>query len=198
LVKLKLFIQAKAFQWKEQIHTFCHFYPRFALVDLCLGVFSFFYNPYRVCRKFRAGVYGETPLRGFKALMEAAGVGKRDQYVELGSGRGRTCFWAALFVGCQVRGVEWVPLFVGVSKFLNTLFCLSIQFEQKSMFDADLAKATVVYIYYLSDLEKLPLHQLPSGAKIITISEPISGFSVVKTLPIVFPWGKTTAYIHIK
>lgn len=135
-------------------------------------------------------------------MAQAAEISSKDHYIELGSGRGKTCIWAALFLGCSVTGYEWVPLFADLSKALCRLLRLPAQFEQVSLFKADLSQATVVYLYstQLSDEEllKIPLATLPSGARLITISAPHPDFSVTQTIPVTFPWGDTIAYIHKK
>jgi cyclopropane fatty-acyl-phospholipid synthase-like methyltransferase len=91
--------------------------------------------------------YGETPLSTFSKMAQAAEISSKDHYIELGSGRGKTCIWAALFLGCSVTGYEWVPLFADLSKALCRLLRLPAQFEQVSLFKADLSQATVVYVY---------------------------------------------------
>lgn len=173
------------------MYTIRHFYrnPRFALGDLALGACSLFFNPYRVCKT----TYGETPLRVFRELAAAAELSAADRYIELGSGRGKSCFWAATFIGCEVKGVEWTPLFVWLSK---TLF-KNGQFVRESMFETDLTKATVVYYYHL-DEQRPPFETMQPGARLITISEPLESeaFVVLKTLDVEFPWGTTQAYIH--
>lgn len=188
-----LYLRVKIFNIREQCQTIWRHYGnvRFALVDLALGFCSLFFNPYRVCRKLNGQVYGETPLSTFRVLAEAANLKAEDRYVELGSGRGKTCFWAALCVGCSVRGIEWVPLFAGLSRLLASLFRVPVQFEQRSIFESDLSGATVIYFY---DFQQLP--PLPVGVRLITISEPHPEYKIVKEVPVVFPWGKTTAYIQ--
>lgn len=156
-----------------------------------MGLSSFFLNPYRSSRKFFGLTYGETPLSAFAELIQAAGVTKEDLYVELGSGRGKTCFWAALFVGCKVRGVECVPALVRLSRFLSWLLGVKVTFEKGWIEEVNISDATVIYLYHLSDFKL----EIPKGCKIITTSEPLPGYTVIQTIPIVFPWGKTNAYI---
>jgi hypothetical protein len=170
-----------------------YYRPRFAFVDLAVGLSSLFLNPYRCCRKY-FHVYGETPLSTFQPLAEAAGMNASDVYVELGSGRGKTCFWAALFTGCQARGVEIVPHFVLLSRLLARTFGIRATFEKKSMFEADLSDATIIYLYHLTDWRP----DIPKNARLITISEPYPEYRIIQELSVVFPWGKTVAYIQTK
>lgn len=191
MVKFKVFFQVKFFNALEQLYVIRHFYfsPRFIAADLLLGVVSLFFNPYRVCKT----VYGETPIRTFQQIALAANLSSQDYYLELGSGRGKTCFWAALFIGCKVKGIEAVPLFVRLSKRLFK----EADFVCESMFETDLSEADVIYYYHLD--EKAPhFERMRPGTRLITISEPVrsAAFSLIKTLDVKYPWGTTQAYIH--
>ena len=190
---MKIFFKVKCYNVRAQFYVLRHFYrrPRFAFGDLLLGIISLFLNPYRICKT----VYGETPIRTFKKIAQAANLSPQDLYLELGSGRGKTCFWAALFIGCQVKGVESVPLFVRLSK---ALFGKAM-FVCESMFDTDLSTADVVYYYHLD--EKRPqFERMRPGARLVTISEPIESgaFEITQILDVEFPWGMTQAYVHLR
>ena len=188
---MKLFFRVKFFNMREQLYAIRKFYPRsrFALGDLALGLCSLFFNPYRMCKT----IYGETPIRIFQKIAEAAQLGPKDQYVELGSGRGKTCFWAAIFIGCKVKGVEWVPFFVRLSKALFK----EAAFVCESMFDTDLFHADVVYYYHL-DKNLARFETMQPGSRLITISEPLesNSFAVQRIIDVEFPWGVTQAYIQ--
>jgi len=207
-----VFFRVKWFFFREQISVIRRYYvnPRFVLVDLTYNFINLFWNPYRACRKFlqKQGekdvhVYGETPLTTFEKLMNAVGLCRDDKYVELGSGRGKTCVWAGLFRGCKVRGVEWMPEFVRVSSLCAKIAGKHVRFEQTNMLTVDLSDATVVYFYGIHmDAELLDntFAQLKPGSRLITISEPINHehFQITQVLPVRFPWGETEAYVHTK
>lgn len=198
---------------REQLRVIVHYYFRswrFALLDFVFGLVALVVNPYRVCRKFleRRGeanvfAYGETPLTEFEKLMKAAQLTAEDTYVELGSGRGKTCFWAALFVGCKVRGVEWIPRFVRIARRVARVLRIQAEFSQGSILETSLMDAGVVYFYGIDrDVEPLiPLfEQMAPGARLVTISEPVpSGkFVVQRVVQMMFPWGTTEAFIHLR
>ncbi len=206
-----LYFKVKLFLLKEQIKTVVNYYfnLRFALFDLCIGLSSLFINPYRLCRKFleKKGAvyidgYGETPYSTFKQIASAAQLTSKDHYVELGSGRGKTCVWAAQIIGCQVSGIEWVPSLARLSGSIGRLLGVPVQFELQSMFTADLSQATVAYLYSTQltedEIKKISFSSMPSGSRIITISQPHPDFNVLKIIPVTFPWGDTFAYIHSK
>lgn len=186
--------------WKDRLYAFKHYYKgKFALIDLCFGFLGLFVNPYRICRKFlekqgaeNVHAYGETPLATYQRIVEQCGVGPDDVWVELGSGRGKGCFWLRCFVGCRVVGVEWVPLFVGVAKGLRWLFRMDrVRFEERDLGKVDLGEATVVYLYGVE-------REVPAGIRVITVSEPMEGYEVIKSFWVRYPWGRTRAFLQTK
>ncbi len=199
---------------REQIRTIRRYYrrPRFALIDLCFGLVALFSNPYRTCRKFlqrkKAAdiyAYGETPLATLEKIARVCEIGPQDRFLELGSGRGKGCFWMAEFIGCQTHGIEWVPQFVAVAKGLKALFRVSkLSFSREDMEGADLSSYTVVYLYGTClddaavDRLKQKLAELPVGAKVITISYPLPSLELKKSFTVRFPWGVALAYYHLK
>lgn len=195
-----IYFQVKLFQLREQVRVMFRYYRniRFALVDLGFCFFAFFFNPYRICRKFTGThSYGETPITTFAELAKAAGLAKEDVFVDLGSGRGKLCFWASLWIGCEARGVEQAPGLVRQSRWLARVFGIPVCFDQGMMEAADLSQATVVYLYTMEWDETLLLKMQP-GARLITVGSPVEleGFSVVKTVEARYPWGVTDAFIQ--
>lgn len=200
------FFRVKAAIWSEQLSVIRLYYGknfRFALIDLSLGFCSLFFNPYRICRK-RGEVYGETPLTTVHRIADICQLNHTDTWLELGSGRGKSCFWIAQFVGCRTLGVEKIPLFSHLARFLSVLFQVSADFQKKDLFDVNVSSATCVYIYStcLTDEQLFRLSQrlvfsLPQMARIVTISAPLPGWPH-RSFPVFFPWGQTTAYLHVK
>jgi hypothetical protein len=197
---VKLFFLVKFFQLKEQLRVILHYYRsiRFAVVDLAFCVSAFFSNPYRMCRKFTgAHSYGETPISTFAKMVESAEVTAEDRFVDLGSGRGKLCFWLALWVGCSCTGIEQVPGFVHQAKFLARLFRVPARFHLASIQSVNLSDATVVYLYTMEWDETLLL-QMARGARLITIGAPVANnvFQLLHTLRVAYPWGTANAYIQ--
>ena len=208
-MRYPLLAQIKLFQLREQMKVCAAYYssPRFALYEGILAMTSLFFNPYRICRKFlqkkgekQVHGYGETPLTSFAQLAQAVELTSNDVYLELGSGRGKTCVWAALFCKCKAFGIEWIPLFFRLSQRLCYLLRIPAVFKLQSIFDADLSTVTVAYLYSTQltteQIKKIPFSSMPSGARFILISEPHPIIPVSKTIPLAFPWGHTQAYIH--
>ncbi len=188
--------------WSDRIDTLLRYYrnPRFALIDLAYGFFALFQNPYRICRKFlqkrnatEIYAYGETPFATYEKLVRECGVGSNDIWYEMGAGRGKGCFWLAHFAKCQVVGVEWIPQFVRQAEWILALFPSSqVRFECKEMKEADLSRATIIYLY-----GNHPPLKIPSNARVITISEPLPQLEVIKQFWVRYPWGRTSAYLQI-
>jgi hypothetical protein len=208
--KLVTYFKAKFFLLKEQGKTIRNHYSdlRFALFDVSIALSSLFLNPYRLCRKFleKKGApsingYGETPFSTFKQLAMAANITSKDHYLELGSGRGKTCVWASLFCKCEVTGIEWVPQFFYLSRNLCRLFRIPVNFELKSMFDTDLSRATVLYIYSTQltkdEMEKISFSSMSLRARIISVSQPLPNLPILKTISVTYPWGETQAFIQM-
>lgn len=207
-----------------------YYYPKlsFAITDLSLLSLYLFSNPFRMVRRFFAKQdplrnsdsppYGETPLTTMQYIAQKAEITKNDTVLELGSGRGRACFWLQAFIGCTVVGIEIVPGFVMRARQIvswrrmkNLSFCL------EDMFLTNLCQASVIYLYgtCLSDEEIkkiiINMNKVSSQTKIITISYPladyaipkkkkqetITSFKVIKTFSVSFPWGETEAYVQV-
>ena len=189
--------------WLDRFETIRKYYksPKFALLDLTFSLVALFSNPYRVCRRFlqKKGeeniyAYGETPFSTYEKIVAQVGVKETDVWVEMGSGRGRGCFWLAHFTKCKVIGIEWVPQFVYLSRVLKALFRMNHTPFQKSDIEAvDLEDATIVYLYGLWPKLKIPTH-----VKVITTGEPLDGFKVIHSFWVRFPWGRTRAFIQEK
>lgn len=201
---------------KDRLQETLHYYhhKRFAYLDLSLSGLYLFSNPYRICRKFlqRKGIkeiytYGETPLTTLEFIVRSFDVTSSDRWLELGCGRGRTCFWLSQVLGCSVRGVDWVPTFIDKASWLTKIFSLQkLTFQKISIFEADFSWPTVVFLYSTcmgdDEIEALliSMNPLPSNAKVITISEPLRhpDYQLIRSIGISLPWGKTRAYLHHK
>src|SRR5438105_796349 len=188
--------------WQDRWQAVRYFYkkPRFALIDLTFGLISLFSNPYRTCSKFlqKRGAediysYGETPLMTYQKIVKVCDIKPTDVWYELGSGRGKGCFWLALFCPCKVIGIEWVPQFYWISKALKIIFRIpNVDFKKCDIETAHLQNATIIYLYGL-----WPSISFPKGAKVISISEPIQGLTLIKSFWVRYPWGRTMAYLQI-
>jgi precorrin-6B methylase 2 len=203
------------FNLKDFCRTVFRYYRniQFAKVDFRLLLSYFWISPYRLSRMwastsgFRASeIYGESPLTTMALIAKEAKITADDVVYELGSGRGRTCFWLSFFIHCKVCGVECNPAFVKKASDLKEKFHVAnVKFIQDDLTKIDLNGATVVYLYVITlsdeDIKKLTknLSKLQKGARIVTISFPLEGtsFKLIKEFDVEFAWGKTSAYQHV-
>jgi hypothetical protein len=185
---------------------------RFALLDRVLLVVGCFQSPYALCRRFFAlqgsghlGVYGETPLRVVQKLASIAAIDSGDVWVDLGSGRGRSCFWMAHFTGCSSLGIEQVPSLIRQGQWVARLFKVpNVRFEETNWRCSSLSTATCLYFYAtlasdeeLADLSRKICQECSLGVRIITISTPLPILPYCWEFPLTFPWGTTLGYLHI-
>lgn len=186
--------------------------------DLSLTLMYLFHNPYRISKRFlitrgdeNLDVYGETPLTTLELILRQSGVTSPDHLVELGSGRGRGCFWAHAFIGCKVTGIEFISEFVDRANMIASKLDLSgITFKNEEMTQADFSEGTVFYLYGSAlddetiDALVAKFEKMPSGTKILTVSFPLSdytesnAFELMKCFPAEYPWGTADVYLQVK
>lgn len=217
LVAINIGVQGKNF-W-EYLKVVAKFYPswKFFKADFALQSMYLFNNPFSISKRFLMNrgdedvyAYGETPLTTLEVIVKECRVKPGETVFELGSGRGRTCFWLNCYYGCNVVGIEQVPDFVQRANLIATKLNISgIEFRQEDMLDSNLAGANTVYLYgtCLEDsfIEKLTekLETLPSGTKIITVSYPLTEytdskkFEIMKRFPAKFTWGTADVYLQV-
>jgi hypothetical protein len=192
---------------RETIRLYYRKSWRFAVTDLALGFASLFFNPYRICRK-KGFVYGETPPSSLHRIAAFCQLTSEDCWLELGSGRGKGCFWISELIGCRAIGIEKISLFFHLSRALRCLFGKRrLSFIRKEMADADFSAATCVYLYStcMSEEDLGALTQkmagLPKNAKVVSVSAPLpktAHLVPAGSFPLIFPWGETEAYVHIR
>lgn len=205
---------------REYIKDVYSYYPikNFAKIDLAVLKQYVFQSPFKISKKFlmqkgeeNIYAYGETPLTTFDAIMRKVNLKKEDCLYELGSGRGRNCFWANVVIGCKTVGIEFVPQFVEKANKVKEQFGLKdLEFRQEDMLQTQLKEATVVYLYgtCLGDDEITKLAEncakVPAGTKIITVSYPLEDylkddlFEVMHRFPAEFTWGEADVYVQMR
>lgn len=183
---------------------------RFAKIDLRLLMMYRWNNPYRISRKFlqeRGDVdlytYGETPLTTMHLISKKAGIEKTDTVLELGSGRGRDCFWLHEWLGCKVIGIEQIPTFVDIANEVKDYFHVDgVTFIQGDYLSVDWGQPTVIYLYgsNLDDatvkLIGQKIQKLPNSVKVISVSFPIPGMTILRRFQLPFTWGDADVYVQ--
>jgi hypothetical protein len=213
--RVSLFWSVKKFQIGECFKVLaCYLDPWFFTVDLLYWIWGFFSNPYRSCRKFfkgldkpHLGIYGETPFSVWTLLCKELKLSSKDVFYELGSGRGKGCFWINRITGAKVVGIERHPIFA-----YGSLLCKKIllsketNFLKGDFFSADYSKATVIYLYAtcLKDAELSLLAKkmaVLKGTTIVTVSKSLAKlypdqFILQKNVQARFPWGMASIYFQ--
>lgn len=118
-----------------------------------------------------------TPDHVTLAMLELAGVGRGDHLIDLGSGDGRIVITAARRFGATGLGVEIVPDLVALSlrHAVQAGVADRVQFRVQDLFDpaldADLARASVITLYLLPDVNlrlRPRLQALRPGTRIVS------------------------------
>lgn len=218
LLWLKIVVTWRNF--REYLKVISRYYrnPLFRKVDTYLLRNYLLENPYWMSKEYLQSKgegnlhsYGETPLTTMEKIATECGISTKDVVYELGSGRGRACFWLHCFKGCKVVGIEFIPNFVSIAQQVKLRYKISnVSFVFHDMLKADFSNATVIYFYGTSSdtsfIMKLidKLKRLPPGTKIITVSYPLhsytdaSLFRLIKTFPARFTWGEANVYLQIR
>lgn len=190
----------------------------FCKQDLALLLLYTANSPFTISKKFLLSkgekevyTYGETDLTTLEKIAKTCQLSSTDTVYELGSGRGRGCFWLKAFIGCKVVGIEFIPEFVENAKLVKERFHVeNVDFRLENMMETDFSDATVIYLYGTC-LDTASINQLvkkfsalPSGTKILTVSYPLTIytsepiFEVMRCFQIEFPWGTTDLFFQIK
>jgi SAM-dependent methyltransferase len=216
---MKLFLEVKKYNFLEQFLVFKNFYinVKFAIVDITLGLIYFFNNPYRICKNYLISKntsdphqYGETPLSTMYRIVQEFDIKKDDRILELGSGRGRVCFFLAVYFDFKnVIGIEFVPFFTHAANFIKKIFKIkNIEFIKQDLLDVDFKSFNfdVVYLFgtCMKDdvIKKFLKKNLKNfeNKKIITVSYSLNefddSFAIQKEIVCSFPWGETSVYFN--
>lgn len=95
-----------------------------------------------------------TPDTVTLAMLQAANVGPEDHVIDLGSGDGRIVITAAKRFGASGLGVEIVPDLVRQSQdnARKAGVAAQVEFRTQDLFETDLARASVITMYLLPDV----------------------------------------------
>jgi len=175
---------------------------RFTTIDWSLKKRDLVSNSYSQCRKYfgkeaAEGIYGETPLQTIESILRVIGVTEKDTFVDLGCGRGRLCFFVNALFGCTAKGIDLVPSYIREAKkhpVEGTEFYLD---DYKNHLD----QKAIYYWYVVTSNSSEFLNVVDlfcEGAIVITISERIEGWELLHTIPALYPWGETYAFVQRK
>jgi SAM-dependent methyltransferase len=188
---LYLHFYVKWFEWRDRYRIRL---PAFHRIDKKLRASL---NPYKVKQAFP---YGETPLFVLKQIADRFYLQPSDHVVELGCGRGRGAFFWAHYIGCHVHGIDWIPAFIHPAQ-EAAQDDPRLSFSCQDVSTANLSHATFIYLYGTgwddNTLDQIA-QKIPPGAKVISVTTPLKGFSIQDQFSARFPWGTTEIYLQKK
>lgn len=216
--KLYFAIKIKLYFFSEWIKEALRYYSniKFMCFDISFNLIYFFFNPYRISRRFlekklseKIHDYGETPLIQMEKIVKNFEIQSSDKILEMGAGRGKVSFWLHFFLKCRITAIEQIPFFVKTANFLIKLFKMrNCYFLCNDFFSCEFGDFDVIYLYGTT-LENKQIaaliskfKHLSSKVRIITVSYSLNeydeSFICLKNLEVIFPWGRTTVYLNKK
>lgn len=108
-------------------------------------------------------------------------IGKRESFIDLGCGDGRTVFFVSKKYGCKATGVEMNPLLNWYARLQKRLFKVStVEFLRANIFEADLTNVNVVYMFLfpetIAKLKPKFLKECKPGTRLISHGFKIKDF----------------------
>lgn len=191
---------------------------RFHAIDCTLLNKYILKSPYRISKKYlkkrkdrNIYSYGETPLKTFDFLAKKIKIGPHHRVLDLGCGRGRGLFFLAHFYKCEVIGIERIPQFVKLARFVAQKFQIqNASFLCGDMLQMTLPQVDIIYLFG-SDLSDKTIDRLVKRLKtcaaqtqILSVSyslidyDPTNSFWLKESFPLFFPWGKTEGYLQVR
>jgi len=133
-----------------------------------------------------------TPDNVTLAMLEIAGVGRRDHVIDLGSGDGRIVITAARRFGASGLGVEIDPALVERSNAnaVKAGVAARVQFREQDLFKTDLAPASVITMYLLPDVNlqlRPALLDLKPGTRLVSHDWDMAEWAPDRTLTLDVP-----------
>ncbi len=133
-----------------------------------------------------------TPDNVTLAMLQVAGVGPNDHVIDLGSGDGRIVITAAKRFGATGLGVEIVPDLVKQSQdhARKAGVAAKVEFRTQDLFETDLARASVVTMYLLPDVNlqlRDRLLALPPGTRVVSHDWDMGDWAPDRTLTLDVP-----------
>jgi len=127
------------------------------LLILFFLIFMTFYTIFLIYSSVKGSPYVPTKQKVVDNILKHVSFNQKSFLIELGSGDGRFLRKAAIDYEVSGIGFDVNPLLVFWANLLVRLKKIkNIEFKTKNIFDADITKATVVYIFLMPELiEKL-------------------------------------------
>ncbi len=188
MIDLYYRLKLPLYEWNDRRHFYRD--PVFKTLDQKLRSGP---NPYPISHVFP---YGETPFSTLYQIAKAIDLKPTDHFFDLGCGRGRGVFFLSHFFGCRATGIDLTSSFITRAK---KLAHNKVAFHCQDFLKTELSEATCIYLYgttYPDSMLHALRDRLPTKGRVITVSAPLQGLSVTKTLTLSYPWGRGEVFIH--
>jgi len=150
--------------------------------------------------------FGETPYSAGLEILKEAGIGPHDVFYDLGAGKGKMTFLAALATGCRAVGLEMLASYTLIAQRIVGALCLEgrAEFRHADFLNADLGEATVLYAAASSWSEatrELLLERiagLTPGTRWISVGWECRhpALELLSARRLLFSWGRDNAWFY--
>jgi hypothetical protein len=153
----------------------------------------------------RSLTYGELSWPSFRALMDLAAPRAGELFVELGSGHGQFCFFAARHLKMRALGLERVKWLSDFSRDLAAKDSPPLAaFSNADFLEGDFSAGDVFYVTGAclapAQVERLvrKLQGCRGGARIISVGRALETdfLQLVHGIPVVASWGRDRAWVY--
>lgn len=151
--------------------------------------------------------FGETPFMTGMKILKMAGVKETDVFYDLGAGRGKMMFLAALATGCRAVGLEFLASYsiIGQRIIHNLGLEDRIDLRHADILEADLGEATVLFSAATSWspttkerlLERVP--ELAGGTRWVSVGWELRhpNLELRAAQRMLFSWGYDNAWYYV-
>ncbi len=150
--------------------------------------------------------FGETPYPTGLEILREAGVGPEDVFYDLGAGKGKMTFLAALASGCRAVGLEMLASYTLVGNRMVRALRLAdrVEFRHADFLVEDLGPATVLYTAASSwsqatrDALLARAGELRPGTRWISVGWECRHprLELLSARRLLFSWGRDTAWFY--
>lgn len=151
--------------------------------------------------------FGETPYRTGLKLLEMVKAGPTDVLYDLGAGRGKLVFLAALATGGRAIGLEMLASYtlIGNRMVRNLRLEGRVEFRHSDFLEADLGEATILFTagtsWAATTKERLleRADELAAGTRWISVGceQRHPRLDLVAADRLLFSWGFDNAFIYV-
>lgn len=160
------------------------------LLDIFLIIFSLFlllFGATFLIGVFSAGPFIPSCRQWLTAFGEVVDFKRNTQFYDLGCGDGRLLRYVEKNFGVVGDGYEIAPLVYIWALIMNYIYRSKTRIHFQSLFDADLRKADVIFVYLVPFVLKKLAHKVnkecQSGTVVVSQSFRIPGLKLHKTVP---------------